>query len=136
MKLESNLLSPHNQRKLVQESPNLLSDGEFLWPLIDGITYLRENHALRKRAVAHIQNNELNRATMLLLKDQDGFAPLPPPDDESVLRVLEQEPGFLNSMRLLNYGPVTEYFAHRSTAPTFLSGLALLQLGGEKIDLF
>ncbi len=131
MKQDRALISPHNQDELVEKSPNLLSDGEFLWPVIDGIAYLREKHELRDKAVFYIQKNKLEKALLLLLKDQDSFAPLPPPEDVAVLKVIEQKPGFLNSMRLLNYGPVTEYFAHRTSAPTFLTGLALLQLGAE-----
>ena len=132
MKVDNPLISPFNQQELTQHSAHLLSDGEVLWPFINDIAYLRGNIDLREKAVFYIQKNDLRSAISVLLKDQDSFAPLPPPDDDAVFKILDQECGFLKSMRLLNYGPVTEYFAHRATAPTFLSGLALLQLACVK----
>lgn len=126
------LLSPFNQTLLKHAGPNLLTDGEQEFPYLENIAYLRDKPALREKAVGYIKDGNLQEALKVLLKDQDDFAPIPPPENDALDRIFTEKPGFLETMRLLNYGPVTEYFAHRITAPTFLSGLALLQLGARK----
>lgn len=126
------LISPYNGEQLQAKSQFLLSDGELSWPVIDDVFYLRQNHKLREEAVFYLKKEDPDAALTVLLKDQDGFAPLPPPEDEALRPIINGKSGFLESMQLLNYGPVAEYFAHRASAPTFLSGLALLELAAHK----
>ncbi|WP_031427128.1 class I SAM-dependent methyltransferase [Flavimarina sp. Hel_I_48] len=126
------LLSPSNEQLLWQSEPNILTDGKQEFPYLQNIAYLRDKPALREQSVKFIKEGKLKNALRVLLKDQDDFAPLPPPENEALDQILDKNTGFLETMRLLNYGPVTEYFAHRTTAPTFLSGLTLLQLGAQK----
>ena len=64
-----------------------------------------------------------------LLRRQDRWARTPPPSETQVRQLLDHPPGTLReAMELLNYGPVADYFAYRWSDPTFLSGLALLNL--------
>ncbi len=126
------LLSPFNNEMLKHAGSHLLTDGEQEFPYLENIAYLRDKPALREKAVGYIKDGKLQEALKVLLKDQDEFAPIPPPENDALNRIFTEKTGFLETMRLLNYGPVTEYFAHRTTAPTFLSGLALLQLGARK----
>ncbi len=61
--LTSTYTSPHNGEPLVPDAPNLLGDGELLWPVIDGIAYLRPRHDLREQAVALLQSGKETRGT-------------------------------------------------------------------------
>jgi len=126
------LLSPLNREPLQHAGPHLLSDGENEFPFLENIPYLRDKPTFRLESVNHIKDGNHKAALKVLLKDQDDFAPIPPPENDALDQILDKNTSFLKTMRLLNYGPVTEYFAHRTTAPTFLSGLALLQLGASK----
>ena len=122
-------LSPHNGQPLVEHTSHLLSDGELLWPVVDGIPYLRPQHERREQAVYLLEAGRHQEALILLLQDQDRFAPVPPPE-ASVLDELVTDVNTINlrmAMQMLNYGPVADYFAYRASTPTFLSGLALLQ---------
>lgn len=66
---------------------------------------------------------------LALLRKQDRWARTPPPSEEAVRRLLHDPPATLReAMQLLNYGPVADYFAYRWSDPTYLSGLALLNL--------
>jgi SAM-dependent methyltransferase len=126
------LISPHNGSLLTQHAPNLLSDGELLWPVVDSIAYLRSKHSVREAAVALLQQHQTQEALVILLQDQDPFAPLPPPDADTLRELLNDPTITLRAaLQMLNYGPVADYFAYRWATPTFLSGLALLQLTAQ-----
>ena len=136
------LLDPISGRPLVQMSRQVLSDGDSRWPVLDGIAYLRTGLAgpsraveLRQAALAAIDAGDERTALALLLTDQDSHAPLPAPSTAAALAVVDavraQQATLRGAMRALNFGPVADYFAHRTSTPTFLSGLALLAHAGR-----
>ncbi len=136
------LLDPISGRPLVQVSRHVLSDGASRWPVLDGIAYLRFGPAdqagpagLRQAALAAIDAGDERGALALLLTDQDSHAPLPAPSIETTLALVEavraERETLRGAMRALNFGPVADYFAHRTSTPTFLSGLALLAHAGR-----
>jgi len=121
-------ISPYNRAPLQRAGEHLLSDGETLWPHLDGIAYLRPRESVRQPAVEALQRGDLAAALRHLLRDQDPFAPLAAPAVSTIDALLTPEDLSLRkAMELLNYGPVANYFAHRWSAPTFLTGLALLE---------
>ncbi len=123
------LRSPSSGRLLEARGDSLLvADGE-AWPVIDGIPFLRGNRVeLAAKAVRLLEAGETERATAVLLRDQDPYAPDPPPPVEACERIVRDRDGlrFRTAMEALGFGRVGDYFAHRWTDPTFLSGLALL----------
>ena len=136
------LLDPISGRPLVQVSRHVLSDGASRWPVLDGIAYLRSGLAdqprpagLRRAALAAIDAGDERGALALLLTDQDSHAPLPAPSLETTLALVDavraKQETLRGAMRALNFGPVADYFAHRTSTPTFLSGLALLAHAGR-----
>lgn len=118
----------------LSEAAGVLTDGARDFPVVDGIPYLRLGAVdarlvrIRERAVEHLRAGQEAAALHLLLTDQDAFAPLPPPSPEAVERVVAQRDtiSLREAMRLLSFGPVATYFAHRWSSPTYFSGLALL----------
>lgn len=123
------LVSPTNGAPLRRVSEYLLDDGERLWPVVDGIPYLRPKTSVREAAVGAIQRDATHEALLILLADQDDFSPTAPPDRASLTELLNTpELTLRRAMELLNYGPVSDYFAYRWCSPTFLSGLRLLEL--------
>ena len=136
------LLDPISGRPLLQVSRHVLSDGASRWPVLDGIAYLRSGLAgqpkpaeLRQAALASIDAGDERGALALLLTDQDSHAPLPAPSIETMLALVDavraKQETLRGAMRALNFGPVADYFAHRTSTPTFLSGLALLAHAGR-----
>ena len=130
------LLDPISARPLVRVSRHVLSDGESRWPVLDGIAYLRTGPAeLREAALAAIDAGNERAALALLLTDQDGHAPLPAPSITTTTAVVDavrsKQATLRGAMRSLNFGPVADYFAHRTSTATFLSGLALLAHAGR-----
>ena len=98
------------------------------WPEIDRIPYLRVGRdELAARVVALLRAGRVVEARAELLRDQDDFARQPPPSLETTLAISREEPStFREAMRRLEYGPVAHYFAHRTSTPTFLSGLWMI----------
>lgn len=130
------LLDPLSGRPLVRESQHCLSDGSSRWPLIDGVAYLRcGRDDLRHQCLVALDAGDHRAALALLLTDQDPFAPLPAPSTDTTGAVIDAVHGhrmtLREAMQALNFGPVTDYFAHRTCTPTYLSGLALLAHGGR-----
>ena len=128
------LISPHNGATLrpagapLSEGARLLTDGDLLWPVIDGIAYLRPKHELREKVVSLLWMENVADARRLLLRDQDRFSPTAPPDASALDTLLDPTATHTlrEAMQLLNYGPVGDYFAYRWCTPTYLSGLILL----------
>ena len=65
---------------------------------------------------------------MELLRDQDDWAPDPPPGRAAVEALLDGEPDLRKAMDGLGFGPVGDYFTYRLSDPTYLAGLALIQV--------
>ncbi len=122
------LVSPASGRTLHATSAHVLEAPGERWPVFDGIPFLRAGRrALADAALEAIDAGDVARAGAILLTDQDPFAPEPPPTiaDNLVLLADEPELSFRDAMRRLRLGRVADYFAHRWSDPTFLSGLVL-----------
>ncbi|MCQ8184663.1 class I SAM-dependent methyltransferase [Parvularcula maris] len=129
-----NLFDPDTGSPLSYREANLLCSAEGkLWPVIEGIPWLRTNREeMRLEATSLIEAGRIEDATLTLLRDQDDFCPTPPPSHEDVRAMLnDREATFRSSMEALAYGRVASYFAHRWSAPTYLSGLALMAMVAE-----
>jgi SAM-dependent methyltransferase len=126
---DGELLSPVSGAPLHPHTDSF-ADGDDRWPVIDGIPFLRaDRRALADEALTCLDAGRRDTALALLLGDQDGFAPDPPPSLDARLAVVDDLPrlSFRDAMERLGYGPVAAYFAHRWSDPTFLSGLALAE---------
>ena len=123
------LRSPVTLQPLTADGHALLGKNE-RWPVVDGIAFLRaDRRALADAALAALDAGDPERALVLLLGDQDGWARTPPPTEAARQEAVRRRDtlSFRNAMDLLALGPVAIYFAHRWSDPTFLSGLALAQ---------
>lgn len=103
------------------------------WPVVDRIAFLRaDRRGLADAALAALDMGDVDGATVLLLGDQDEWAKTPPPLEADRRELVANRHGvtFRQAMSLLAFGPVGDYFAHRWSDPTFLSGLALLEAHG------
>ncbi len=130
------LRSPVTGASLRRDAHYLVA-GEERWPVIDEIAFLRaDRRALADAALAFLDDGDVEAATVLLLGDQDGWAPGPPPDEAARRRVVQDRAtlSFRDAMELLAFGGVGTYFAHRWSDPTFLSGLALAQAHWPRPD--
>lgn len=124
------LLCPRSGAPLRPDTPHSLSDGARRWPVADGIPFLRAGREdLAHATLARLDAGDREGALALLLADQDDWWRGPAVDPDA-LRDLVREQARLSlreAMRRLAWGPVADYFAHRWSDPTFLSGLALQQ---------
>ncbi|MEM1343756.1 MAG: methyltransferase domain-containing protein [Pseudomonadota bacterium] len=122
------LHDPVSGTALDWESAHVLAGAGTRYPVIDGIAYLRAGRdALRTAALDQIDRGDLPAARRLLLADRDDHAKGPPPDPDALARLGSGEIATLReAMAALGFGPVADYFAHRWSAPTFVSALGLL----------
>lgn len=122
--------SPLTGRPLHADRPHSLSDGAGeRWPVIDGIAYLRAgSEALARRALERLDAGDDDAALELLLAENDRWwtEPPPPPEQLRDLIARRDEVSLRDAMKLLGWGRVGDYFAHRWSDPTFVAGLALL----------
>ncbi|MET9554135.1 methyltransferase domain-containing protein [Streptomyces sp. NPDC006645] len=125
------LRSPATGGPLEWAEPFILTDGDSLWPCIDGIPYLRLGHdELRAEATDAVRAGDVTHALTLLLADRKD-ASIPAADPvalrETVFTVTEGSATAASVMAGLGYGGLGTYFLHRWCQPTHLSGLALLE---------
>ena len=123
------LRSPISLRPLHQTGHALVAGGE-RWPVVADIAFLRaDRRDLADAALAALDDGDTEGALVLLLSDQDHWALTPPPDETALRHLVRNQAtlSFRAAMDLLALGPVSTYFAHRWSDPTFLSGLALAQ---------
>ncbi|MEU5164573.1 methyltransferase domain-containing protein [Streptomyces sp. NPDC020875] len=129
--LLSGLRSPANGAPLHPAGPGLLTDGDTLWPCLDGIPYLRLGRdELRTAAVDTIRAGDPLRALALLLADRkDSSVPAADPaaSRAAVDAVIRGEATAAQVMTAFGYGGLGTYFLHRWCLPTYLSGQALLE---------
>jgi SAM-dependent methyltransferase len=133
------LRSPQNGRALTYDGRGVLSDGETLWPCIDGIPYLRlGRQALRLAAVEALRAGDARQALALLLSDRKD-ASIPPVPQGMASQVARGARTAREAMEGLRYGGLSWYLQHRWCQPSFLSGLALLEAhaprGATLLDL-
>jgi hypothetical protein len=129
------LLDPETGSPLEAAGPHLLvSEEGGLWPMVAGIAWLRVGRdELRAEVTGLLQAGKEEEALVALLRDQDDFCPTPPPSASAVRRLLaDEEASFRAAMAALAYGRVGSYFAHRWSAPTYLSGLAVMGMVAEE----
>lgn len=126
--MDYQLISPTNGEPLRPAGEQFLTDGERLWPIVDGIPFLRPDEELRKKVVTDLHGWGERAALCRLLANQDRFSPTAPPEKAAIERLLEADDMTLReAMDLLNYGPVGDYFAYRWCSPTFTGGLNMLE---------
>ncbi len=117
--------SPVTGEALVPEGP-VLRDEAGRWPVVRGIPYLRVGREdLVLRVLDALDDGDEDAAAAELLRDRDDWAPGAPPTHDDARAALAA-PTLRAAMDALGYGPVADYFEHRVSDPTFLSGLALL----------
>ena len=113
------------------DTPHSVVDGSgHRWPVADGIPFLRHGReALAAEALARLDAGDREGALALLLADQDSWWRGETADPASLRELVRRRAGLTlrDAMRLLSWGPVADYFAHRWSDPTFLSGLALVE---------
>lgn len=137
---EGSLRCPVSGGVLLADSPHSLAAG-MRWPVVDGIPFLRADRLeLAKAALAALDAGRDEKALVLLLADQDGWARTPPASEAERRAVVRGRAkiSFREAMDRLAFGPVGTYFAHRWSDPTFLSGLALAEahgVGGRVLEL-
>ena len=78
------------------------------------------------RPLAALDAGDERTALVGLLRDQDDWAPDPPPDRNSLGTLLNGSPTLREAMDSLGFGPVSDYFTYRLSDPTYLAGLALM----------
>ena len=123
------LRSPVTLQPLTPDGHALVHGAE-RWPMLDGIAFLRaDRRGLANDALSALDAGDPDQALILLLGDQDGWARSPPPSEAARREAVRRRDAltFREAMALLALGPVADYFAHRWSDPTFLSGLALAQ---------
>ncbi len=129
---DGELLSLSGQ-PLYRDSEHSLSDGTLRYPMLAGIPYLRSNRdELRQRVLNLLDGGDEAQATCELLRDQDAWARAPAVDAADLEPVAHGQVSLHQAMRLLQWGPVADYFAYRWSDPTYLSGLALLDSSVEQ----
>ena len=133
------LRSPQNGRELAYDGQGVLSDGETLWPCIDGIPYLRRGReSLRRAAVEALNVGAVYKALALLLSDRKDTS-IPPVPQDMARQVARGAASAREAMESLHYGGLRWYLQHRWCEPSFLSGLALLEThaprGATLLDL-
>ncbi|WP_052213548.1 bifunctional 2-polyprenyl-6-hydroxyphenol methylase/3-demethylubiquinol 3-O-methyltransferase UbiG [Belnapia sp. F-4-1] len=116
---------------MIADTAHSVRDAEGLrWPAPDGIPFLRAGRrALAEAALARLDAGDTEAALVLLLADQDDWWRGPTADPASLRRLVRERASLSlrEAMRLLAWGPVADYFAHRWSDPTFLAGLALTE---------
>ena len=109
--------SPASGRPLQPDSAHSLSDGRSeRWPVVDGIAYLRAgSEALAAAVLKRLDSGDRAGALVLLLAENDRWWTEPPPPPEDLRRLIEgkDELSLREAMRLLGWGRVGDYFAHR-----------------------
>ena len=122
--------SPTDGRRLHFDSAHSLADGTGgRWPIIDEIPYLRVgSEALAAAALQRLDDGDPTGALLLLLAENDSWwTELPPPPEDLAKLVAQRETlNLREAMRLLGWGRVGDYFAHRWSDPTYVAGLTLL----------
>lgn len=96
-------------------------------PVVDGIPYARVGREeLSARVTDLLDAGRVDDARVALLADADDWWDGDPPPPQQLARVVDAAT-LREAMDLLGMGRVADYFAHRWSDPTYLSGLALLQ---------
>ena len=123
------LVNPLSGEMLEYDSAHSLTDGENRFPVIDAIPFLRVGRDdLRTRVLQKLDAGDEKGALILLFQDQDDWARSEPPSETDLQPLFENRNLTLrDALRCLRYGAVADYFAHRWSDPTFVSGLALLE---------
>lgn len=136
------LLDPERGAPLDRDSPHSLAGpGSRRWPVVEGIPWLRVGRdRLRSATLDALDAGDARGALIGLLADQDDHARTPPPAPDALGQLVDDVDAGRSTLRgamaALGYGPVADYFAHRWSTPTYLSGLALLErhwLGGAPV---
>ncbi len=100
------------------------------WPAVDGIPFLRHGReTLAAEALVRLDAGDREGALVLLLADQDAWWRGETADPAALRELVRRRAGLSlrDAMRLLSWEPVADYFAHRWSDPTLLSGLALVE---------
>ena len=96
-------------------------------PVVDGIPYARTGREeLRAHVADLLAADDVDGARIALLADADDWWDTAAPSPSQLAQVV-QAASLREAMQLLGMGRVGDYFAHRWSDPTYLSGLALLQ---------